>query len=858
MQLKNGLKVLLVESHKSPVVSVQMWVNTGSADEEKSQAGISHFIEHLVFKGTEKFKVGEIANIVEGSGGELNAYTSFDQTVFYVTISKEFTSTAMDVISQMMGFPQFDPQEIDNEREVVIEEIKRGLDSSSRMASQLMFSQMYKKHTYGRPVIGYDKVIKNISVKKIIEYYQQRYVPENMFLVVVGDFKQSDIKSQVKEYFEKIPKYKIKKVKRPTEPAQKTPRIEVKKTKFPENYSYISWPIPNIKHKDTPALDILSMILGGGENSHMVQKLRIEKPLVKSIGVSTFTPKDSGLFAVVYDAPTENQNEVMNIIFSVLEKIKNNPPTEEEMRRAITLIQSDQFYSLETVDGLSRQVGHYYFYMQDENYFKKYLEQIYKLTPADISKAAKKYLVAQKANYAAITKDDEKTLKKNFQSHLKSYAKNKLQPLKTKNKKIPHHKIKWDLTKIKKQAPKTEKIVLDNGVSVLFRAYPDSPVVSVRCAFLGGVRIEPENKKGLCELVSRVWTSGTINKSEQDISTLTENMAASLSAYSGRNTMGLSMELLKPFEKEAADLYFEVLTEPSWPEAILEREKVIILEQIKAKKQHPSQIAIKKFHESIFGNHPYSKDLYGDEDSVQKIQRQDMIDLWKKMALRKNLTLIVTGDVDKDLWLEKAKKITSLKEGDKLSNQFLVKQISKDEKFHIPLEREQSHVVLGYKGLTIKSQERFALQIMESILSGQGGRLFIELRDKMSLAYSVSPIRMEGLEDGYFGGYIACSPEKVQTSIEMLKKEFNKLVEIPVGPAELERAKKYLIGRHDIDLQKARSIGSSILYDDVYGIDYNETFSIAEKYQAVTAKDIQSVAKKIFNSHSVTVVVGKD
>jgi zinc protease len=138
-QLKNGLKVILTESHKSPVVSAQMWVRTGSADEKKKEEGISHFIEHLVFKGTRKFKVGEIASMIEGAGGELNAYTSFDQTVFYVTLSKQFTDTGLLAISEMMGFPIFDPKEIDNEREVVIEEIKRGKDSLGHRASEALF-----------------------------------------------------------------------------------------------------------------------------------------------------------------------------------------------------------------------------------------------------------------------------------------------------------------------------------------------------------------------------------------------------------------------------------------------------------------------------------------------------------------------------------------------------------------------------------------------------------------------------------------------------------------------------------------------------------------------------------------------
>lgn len=858
MQLKNGLNVLLIESHKSPVVSVQMWVRTGSADEAPSEAGLSHFIEHLVFKGSKNYKVGEIAKVVEGSGGEINAYTSFDQTVFYVTISKQYTETGLDIISQMMGYPIFDADEINNEREVVIEEIKKGMDSAGRVASQQMFSQVYKEHTYGRPVIGYEKIIKNISVKKIKEYYKNRYVPENMFLIVSGDINEKTIKADIKKHFEGIPNHKLKKVKRPKEPVQKSPRTLVKKTQFPENLSYITWPIPDVHHNDTAALDILSLILGGGENSRLVQKLRIEKPTVKSISASTFTPLDNGIFTVVYDTATENHREVITTIFTEIEKIKNTPVLVDEIKRAVTLIQSDQFYSLETVDGLTRQVGHYYFYMKDETYFKKYLDKIYKLKPEDLIKVARKYLDPKRISFSSITKDDPKEIKKIFTSELKKSQTKKKASVVKKTKPIKHKKITWDLKSIDKKSPTTEKIVLPNGITLLLRPYKDTPVVSVRTAFLGGIRMEPNDKGGLCELLSRIWTSGTKTRSELEISTLTEDMASSLSAYSGRNTLGLSMEFLKPFEKESIDLFFDVLTHPTWPKDILEREKVILLQQIKARMQHPAQLAIKKLNENIFGDHPYGKDIVGTEESVTEITREDIVKYWSEVALRKNLTIIVTGDLDRKLWVDRISQISKeFKEGKKLNQTFDVKKLNKDESDFIHFDREQSHVVIAYKGLTLSDRDRYTMHVMEAVLSGQGGRLFIELRDKKSLAYSVSPMRMEGIEDGYFGGYIACSPEKVETAIDMLKSEFNRLIKEPVGSEELERAKKYLIGSHDIDLQKARNLGTSILYDDVYGGDYNETFKANEKYNAVTTQDIQILAKKIFSKPNVTVVVGK-
>src|SRR6185312_11126217 len=283
-QLKNGLKVLLVESHKSPVLSIQMWVKTGSADEKKGEEGISHFIEHLVFKGTRKFKVGEIASSVEAAGGELNAYTSFDQTVFYVTISKEYENVGLDVISEMMGFPKFDEAEIDNEREVVIEEIKRSNDSPHRQASRLLFETMYKKHPYGIPVIGYENNINTVSRKTLTNYFNSRYNPKTMTLIVAGDFKSPEMKKKVDEYFGKFGKNKLRVVKRAVDKPVKKPALIVKQAPFQETIVHIAFPAPKASHKDIAALEVFALIFGQGDSSRLNQRLRLSEHLVNFAG----------------------------------------------------------------------------------------------------------------------------------------------------------------------------------------------------------------------------------------------------------------------------------------------------------------------------------------------------------------------------------------------------------------------------------------------------------------------------------------------------------------------------------------------------------------------------------------------
>ena len=397
-KLKNKMNVILAPSHKSPVVSVQMWVKTGSADEKKGEEGISHFIEHLVFKGTQKYKVGEIAQIIEASGGELNAYTSFDQTVFYVTISKNFINTAVDVISEMMGHPLFDATEVDSEREVVCEEIKMGIDSPGRSASQLMFKSVFKKHPYGIPVIGYEKNVRTWSVKKIKQYFESRYVPSNMTLIITGDFELKETKKNIQQVFEKFHPFRLKKITRSKELQQKKHTVAAKTKELSETNLQLAWPVVNAKHKDTPSLEILAAILGQGEMTRLYKNLRLKSSLVNTISSYSYNPLDHGLFAVTAKYTDQNLNEIISAILNEIELIKTQPVLWEELRKVIINISSDQFYSRETVDGIAGKIGSEFFYLNDLKAYEKYLKIIQKIKPEDISKIAKKYLSFEKLN----------------------------------------------------------------------------------------------------------------------------------------------------------------------------------------------------------------------------------------------------------------------------------------------------------------------------------------------------------------------------------------------------------------------------------------------------------------------------
>lgn len=858
-QLPNGMKVILFPQHKAPVVTVQAWVRTGSADELKGEEGISHFIEHLLFKGTKKYKVGEIAALVEGSGGELNAYTSFDQTVFHVTISKEFTGVALDTVNEMIGYPTFDKNEIDNEREVVIEEIKRSNDNPHRASSRLLFEGVYPKHPYGKPVIGYEENIRTFSPELIKKYYKSRYSPKNISLVVVGDFNKEQIKKEIKESFAKIPATPIRKSKRTNDPIAKTYKTRVEETPFQETLCHIAWKIPGAKHADTPAVDLLAAILGQGESSRLWLKARLSSPITNYVGAHVYSPNDDGFFAVSSGLKLENLEEYLTSVGEELLRVTMEPVSEEEIKKVVTLFEAEEIYGVETVDGLARKLGTFELLFNKPDFYTDYLEKMIKVNANDILRVARKYIRADNMSISITTKSEKARAQKIVDKFAHDFAL-ALDAL----KKAPIEKVKGqsrELTPMAIKSTEQKKLVVHEsklGDAKIFIAPATLvPSLSMRIAFRGGQRVEPDGQDGITEFLSRVWLSGTKKHKEIEILERMDMLAMGLKPFAGRNTVGLSLKALAPTFEAASDIFFECVADPIFDQEIIERERELMLETLRQRQDNPATIAIQKFHEEVFRGHPYAKDTAGTKETIQNITRENIEQHWKKMVSRNNACVALVGDAQKDKVLHRVE--TGLKRltlGARIDNKFEAQPLVADKYCYEKLEKEQSHIVYGVRGLTMYDKDRLALNVMDAILSGQGGRLFFELRDKASLAYTVSPIGVEGLDLGYFGAYIGCSPEKGAKAISMLEDEFKKLVETQVSESEIERAKRYLIGSHDIGLQKNSSLCSGILFEEIYDISYKNMFNYSERVRAVTAEDVRRLAERLFSQKRVVVAVG--
>src|SRR5438309_8216136 len=278
--LENGLRVLLQEDHRSPIVSFQMWYRVGSRNEARGATGIAHFLEHLMFKGTPTYGQGQFARLVEQNGGQDNAFTSQDVTSYYVNIAADRIDLVIDLESDRMHNLKLDAKDIASEREVVIEERRtRTEDDPGGFLGEEVGSIAFRSHPYGAPIIGFMEDIKRITPEEIRAFYKTYYVPNNAIVVAVGDFKAPETLEKVRRRFGRIPRGRVPPPVVAVEPSQNGERRVAVKKQAELPIVYLAWHVPSQRSNDAPALEVLSTILAGGRASRLYRDLVYQRQL---------------------------------------------------------------------------------------------------------------------------------------------------------------------------------------------------------------------------------------------------------------------------------------------------------------------------------------------------------------------------------------------------------------------------------------------------------------------------------------------------------------------------------------------------------------------------------------------------
>jgi len=833
------MEVLVREDPAQAVVELQVWVGVGSRDEPAGQEGIAHLFEHMLFKGTNKRGVGEIAAAIESAGGDINAYTSMDHTVYHITIASDYFLTAMGVLSDAIQNSSFDPDELEREKLVVVEEIHRGNDNPVRVFTQELFRTVYEVHPYGRQVIGSEESVTGVSRDDMVAFFENWYRPGNMKLVVVGGVEAEEVFVAAESLFTfKNGKGSVRQ--ETVEPAQTGFRtFRVHRDTDPARISLV-FPIDSLADPDTPVYDLLAAILSQGSSSRLPANLR-DKGIVLSAWAYSYTPRDPGIFWL---GATVDQAGIQEGLKGILEQIallQNEPVPADEIDRARNRILNERIFDRERVEGQAREIGYLALDLGDTTFSDVYMSRIQAVDAADLMSAARRIFTTQKATVGFLTRDEDaapsdETIEELLNGFLYSGAD----------------------VEDPAQRPVVFRSRLPNGIVLLVREDPQLPLVAFRVGVLGGVRYESEDSQGAFNLLAHLLTRGTEQMSAARIALTLDGMSASFGGFSGRNSFGVVGKFLTRDIDEGLSLTRQVLTSAVLPADELDLYRERIISAIKARKDDMTSFALDTFRSALFQEHPYRFSTLGTEESVRSITREDLVEIYRDVVRPEGMVIAVSGDVRfEDVYRQVDKHFGDL-DGAQFDPGPLPIEMARSGVHTQRVQRDdkaQTHVILGYLGPTVNSPGRDSLDVLNAILTGQGGRLFVELRDKKSLAYSVFSFVAPGLDPGYVAFGIGVSPEREDEAVDGFLEQIRLARDEPASVEELERAKRYLIGSHMIGLQSLSSRADEVFFPALYGQNLEDSLRFARRIQSVTAEQVQEAARKYLDPENYTVAV---
>lgn len=846
-KLKNGQEVIFVNLPGSTAASAQIWFRAGSTFEDKSNLGIAHFLEHMFFKGTEKRPGAMIAHEVESFGGEVNAFTSFDYTCYYINTPNSKIINTLDILMDMVSNPMFLESELIPEREVVFEEYRRSIDSPNQFSFQKLQKACFTGG-YSHPILGSEQTIKSFTRDQLVSFREQYYNSSNSFLVVAGDLSQ---KSKIVNEIEKFKLPSGKKANRPSFKLKSKPTIEIHNKDVRMCQLTLTIQSPPMLDERSAAEDLAYNALGHGESSPLYKELVLDGSLANQCACSTMFFCDGGIHFLRINFPAENYSKVMSKFTKTInETIKNGI-----LLKDITKIQNQyiasKIYAKESIESFSFSLGSGYAQSEDIDSEDKFIDRIKNVSADEVNEA--------------FTRIFERPLHLSLQIPSKEKAasyKPLLEKLMTAIK-VPKVKAKTNppvKNKIVKSKfdPQAQMITIKEGISLLYRFNPMTPTFVLHAYTKGGLTEETSANNGIYNLTSGLLTKGYKGLSYSKLKLDLEDKSASLSHFSGKNAYGLTMHGQTQHYLELFKHFFSSFISASFETKAFDHEKKIILRSLEAQKEDASRQCFNLVGEKLFGGHPYAKSIIGTEKSVKSLKKLDCSTLHTKNINSKELLITYCGDLKLEKVLELINPyLKNLKP--RKSKRFTTANIKKikEETLHIPFDREQTQIFIGAQTKGNSSVENIALKMLTTHLSGQSSELFVDVRDRKGLCYVAQPVNMNALEAGYWGIYMASGHDKVPAAIEAIKSIINRLKDSGLSKQEFERVKMMIAGQNETNLQVNDDYANVYSIPALQGQGMDYYYQNNETINKLEYKTFNETIMKYMDRDFITVTVGR-
>lgn len=842
--LPGGPTVVVQEWHRAPLVAIRAYVKAGSVYEFRwSGSGVSHYLEHTVFGGTSRRTREEIDRLDEELGNNANAYTSHDHTCYYMTTIPSLLPEALDVMADYLVNAALPEAEVDVQRGVILNEFRLGYDDPDREVSKLLYRTIFQKHLAGFPIIGDEDRFRALARQDVADYYRDRYRPENMVVVVVGDLDAQSMMDAVETAFnqnrspsgmtggsaEMSPDAQAQ------EPEQTELRRASEEKDVQADYLEIGFPSVSITHPDLFALDLMAVILGQGPSSRLYRTLYADMGLVQSIGAFSYTPIFPGVFEISAVLRPEDQAKVEATIFEEIEKLKAVAVSKEELQKAQTQVEQSYLFGQETVDGRGAQLGSDVLTTGDPEFSEKYVRGIRSVAPEDIQRVASRYLGLERASIVSVVPRGTSASLPTGPPPVKAAASAAEEP-------GPVHLIRFP-----------------NGIRVITRYDPSNPTVAVAAGFPGGVRCEDDRTSGLSNFVAQMLTRGTGSRSEEEIALAMDRLGGSLSGMSGNNSLGLQMEVLSGSFEEAMEVFADCLRHPAFPAERVERERKNLLEAIARRQDDWNQFGSDWMRQALFRSYPYRLSPAGTVDSVGHLSREALLDAYQRYANPRSLIVAVFGAVPTSQVIGLLHRLLDDWSGPPPVPVEVPQEPPHTQEIRVARERPgftQAIVYMGWLGQSVSADDVAAVDVLDAALSGvgfPGGRLHERLRQGQ-LVYVVHFFPVRGPDTGYLGLYAASRPDQLSQALSAIDEELERFDREGLQPGELERARRMCLlafaSQHQTNLQQAQQA----VFDEMFGLGYRYSLGYPRRIEAVTEDQVIVAAKRYLKPETRAVV----
>ncbi len=826
--LANGLTLLVQRDTSAAVASVQVWVKTGSIHEDGLLgAGLSHYLEHLLFKGTERRAGREISTTVQAHGGNINAYTTFDRTVYYIDLPSAHTDVALDVLADAVLHSTLPADEVAREKDVILREIAMGNDDPDHRLGEALFDTAFRQHPYKYPIIGYKDVFSEVTREELVAYYKARYVPNNLVVVVAGDVEPEAVLAQVEKHFGGALRSKLAPVLVLPEPQQLAPRALHRHEDVELTRAGLSWQIPGLTHADAPVLDLLGVLLGQGDSSVLWQAIREKARLVHTIDATSWNPSETGLFYISFICEPKHRGAATRAVRRELDRVEANGFTPAQIRKALRQLVVGEINTRKTMSGQASRLGAAEVVAGDVNFSKSFFARLARVTSADLRRVVRTYLGAERVTEVSLNPKSAQ----------------------------PAAAVVAGADRV----PDTfAGHTLPNGARLLLRPDRRLPNLHLRLLCEGGPAHEPAHLRGATSLLGTLLTKDTKKRTAAEVAKFIEEVGGSFYPFSGNNSFGLAAEVLPGDWARALEALSDAVLAPAFTKTTFEIERDAQVADLQQDADDVVTLGRKIVRKKFFGAHPLAIDSHGTLEGVKALKPADLAALWKRLGVSGNVVLVAAGDFDPKVLAPKLKAfLAKLPRGKAPVSVEVFTAPGETGDFVEKQPREQAVVFQAFTGPGLKSADYYVGEVADELFSGMSSNLFERVREEKGLAYFVRSSRITGVNTGMFSFYAGTAPATADEVLREIDAEIVRVQEGQVRPEELARCQTRLKAGRRMGLQTNGSRAMHAGLNTLYGLPADDAATYDAHIDAVTIADLQAFARRHFQRNLRTQLVVK-